>query len=74
VTENEDVKPPTAQLVDEMVAASGLTEAEVLSAGVDMLHFVWSAIRSGSSLMLEQSDGTYGHVEILVPGLIEEWS
>lgn len=64
-------RPSTVALIDEMHAASGLSQTELYSAGIDFLHFAWSVFRSGGVMAYRQTEsGEYVNLHIVVPGLI----
>ena len=64
-------RPSTAQLVDEIHSATGLSKTDIYTAGADVLHFVWSALGSGATLGIKMNGETeFSPVAILVPGMI----
>lgn len=64
-------RPSTVALIDEMHKASGLSQTELYSAGIDFLHFAWSVSQSGGVIAYKQAESDeYVTLHIVVPGLI----
>ncbi|MFE2994163.1 hypothetical protein ACFXG4_04015 [Nocardia sp. NPDC059246] len=63
-------RPSTAALLEEMVRTSGMTKGELFNVGVDVLHFMWSALRAGGEIGVKlPSNATFQPVVVLMPGL-----
>lgn len=65
-------RPATAQIVEEMTAATHLPKSDIYSTAVDVLHFVWSVLRKGGTIGVKfPGEEEYKPVRILLPGMIK---
>ena len=67
--------PGTADLLDEMNAATRMSKNGLFNIGIDVLHFIWSVKAKGGTIGVKfPDDDTFRPVNIFIPGMTKPFA